>query len=166
MAIPDYQTLMLPLLRLASDPKEHQLRAVTETVADEFALSSEERNERLPSGSQVVFANRVGWARTYLKQAGLRDSPRRGFFSITQRGLDLLPETPRRIDVTLLERFPGFLECRARRREQESAFTPAWIDSGETPEEALAAAYHTLRADLEVELLPQVQESSPTFFER
>jgi restriction system protein len=94
MPLPDYQTLMLLLLRLASDRKEHQLRAVTETLADELALFSEERNELLPSGSQFVFANRVGWARTYLKQAGLIDSPCRGLFSITQRGLDLLQERP------------------------------------------------------------------------
>jgi transposase len=164
MAIPDYQTLMLPLLRLASDRKEHQLRAVTETLADEFALSSEERNELLPSGSQFVFSNRVGWARTYLKQAGLFDSPRRGFFRIMQRGLGLLQEKPLRIDVNLLERFPEFLEFRTRRREKESASTPALTELGETPEDALAAAYQTLRADLEAELLQQVKESSPAFW--
>jgi restriction system protein len=166
MAIPDYQTLMLPLLRVASDLKEHQLRAVTETLADEFALSSDERSELLPSGSQSVFANRVGWARTYLKQAGLIDSPRRGFFRITPRGLNLLQERPIQIDVNLLERFPEFLEFRARRREKESASTPDLTASGETPEDALAAAYQTLRADLEAELLQQVKDSSPAFFER
>jgi restriction system protein len=166
MTIPDYQTLMLPLLRLASDRKEHQLRAVTEILADEFALSSEERNELLPSGSQFVFANRVGWARTYLKQAGLIDSPRRGFFRITQRGLNLLQEMPLRLDVNLLERFPEFLEFRARRRDRESASTQALTESAETPEDSLAAAYQTLRADLEAELLQQVKDSSPTFFER
>jgi len=166
MAIPDYQTLMLPLLQLASDLQEHQLRAVTETLADEFALSSDERSELLPSGSQFVFANRVGWARTYLKQAGLIDSPRRGFFRITQHGLNLLQEKPVRIDVNLLERFPEFLEFRARRREKESASTPDMTASGETPEDSLAAAYQTLRADLEAELLQQVKDSSPAFFER
>jgi restriction system protein len=165
MAIPDYQTLMLPLLQLASDCKEHQLRAVAETLADEFALSSDERSELLPSGSQFVFANRVGWARTYLKQAGLIDSPRRGFFRITPRGLTLLQEKPLRIDVNLLERFPEFLEFRARRKK-ESASTPDLTASGETPEDALAVAYQTLRADLEAELLQQVKESSPAFFER
>jgi len=98
-------------------------------ATDEFALSIEERNELMPSGSQFVFANRVGWARTYLKQAGLLDSPRRGFFRITQRGLDLLQEKPLRIDVNLLERFPEFLEFRARRREKESASTPALTEN-------------------------------------
>jgi restriction system protein len=166
MAIPNYQTLMLPLLRLASDRKEHQLRAVTETLADELSLTDEERNELLPSGNQAVFANRVGWARTYLKQAGLIDSPRRGLFRITQRGLDLLQERPIRVDVKLLERFPEFLEFRNRRRERESTSTPVFTESGETPEDSLAAAYQALRTDLEAELLQQVKESSPTFFER
>ena len=166
MAIPDYQTLMLPLLRLASDRKEHPLRAVTETLAEEFALSSEERNELLSSGSQFVFANRVGWARTHLKQAGLIGSPRRGIFRITQRGLDLLQGKPLRVDVKLLERFPEFLEFRDRRRDRESPSMPAFTDSGETPEDSLAVAYQTLRADLEGELLQQVKDSSPAFFER
>ena len=166
MAIPDYQTLMLPLLRLASDRKEHQLRAAIETLADEFSLTNEERSELLPSGSQIVFANRVGWARTYLKQAGLIDAPRRGTFRITQRGIDLLGETPLlRIDVKLLERFSEFLHFRNRRRDRESEATPAFPESVETPEDSLAAAYETLRADLEAELLQQVKESSPAFFE-
>jgi restriction system protein len=74
---------MFPVLRLAAGRKAHQLRAVTEALGDAFALSSEEPKEFLPNGSQFVFASRVGWARTYLKQAGLIDSPRRGFFKIT-----------------------------------------------------------------------------------
>src|SRR5262245_31124758 len=166
MTIPDYQTLMLPLLRFVSDRQEHPLRAVIETLAEEFALSSEERNELLPSGSQFVFANRVGWARTYLKQAGLIDSPRRGMCRITQRGLDFLQEKPRQVDVKLLERFTEFLEFRNRRRDRESPSIPAFTEAGETPEDALAAAYQMLRAALEAELLQQIKESSPAFFER
>jgi restriction system protein len=166
MAIPDYQTLMLPLLRLASDRKEHQLRAAIETLADEFALTYEERSELLPSGGQAIFANRVGWARTYLKQAGLLDTPRRGLFRITPHGLELLQEKPIRLDVKLLERFPEFLEFRNRRRDRASASTPTVTESGGTPEDSLAAAYETLRADLEAELLQQVKESSAAFFER
>ena len=80
MAIPDYQTLMLPVLKLASDQQEHKLREAVEQLADEFALSDDERNELLPSGSQAVFNNRVHWSRTYLKQAGLLDAPKRGVF--------------------------------------------------------------------------------------
>ncbi len=78
MAIPNYQTIMLPLLQLASDGREHKFSQAVEELADEFNLSTEERNELLPSGSQAVFNNRVGWARSYLKQAGLLESPKRG----------------------------------------------------------------------------------------
>lgn len=117
-AIPDYHILMLPLLRLASDRQEHQWRAAIETLADECALTKAERNEPLPSGSQAVFANRVGWARTYLQQASLLGAPRRGIFSITPHGLELLREKPSRLDVKLLERLPEFLAFRNRRRER------------------------------------------------
>jgi restriction system protein len=157
---------MLPLLQLASDRQAHQWRAAIETLADECALMKAERNELLPSGSLAVFANRVGWARTYLHQASLLDTPRRGLFSITPHGLELLREKPIRIDAKLLERFPGCLAFRNRRRERGSASTPALTESGGTPEDSLAAAYETLRADLEAELLQQVKASSPAFFER
>jgi restriction system protein len=86
VTIPDYQTVMLPLLRLAADGQELSLRGSIERLADEFGLSEDERKELLPSGSQATFDNRVGWARTYMKKAGLVDSPRRGHFRITQRG--------------------------------------------------------------------------------
>jgi restriction system protein len=90
VSIPDYQTVMLPLLRLASDGKEHSLRETIERLADEFDLSEEERKELLPSGSQATFDNRVGRARTYMKKAGLVESTRRGFFRITPKGLKAL----------------------------------------------------------------------------
>ena len=91
MAVPDYQTVMLPLLELASDDQDHRLRDVVETLSDEFSLTREERSELLPPGQQRVFHNRVGWASTYLKQAGLLEAPRRGLFHITQRGIDFHP---------------------------------------------------------------------------
>ena len=96
MAIPDYQTLMSPVLKLASDGKEHKFSQAVEELADEFRLTTAERNELLPkSGSQAVFNNRVGWARTYLKQAGLLASPKRGFFTITPKGTELLATNPK-----------------------------------------------------------------------
>jgi restriction endonuclease Mrr len=88
--IPDYQAIMLPLLRFAADKQEHRFRDAVEALAEEFNLTDEEQSELLPSGSQSLFSNRVGWARTYLKQAGLLESPKRGFFKIAQAGLDLL----------------------------------------------------------------------------
>ena len=166
MEIPDYQTLMLPFLRLASDGREHQTRSCIESLADEFSLTSRERNELLPSGTQALFSNRVGWARTYRKQAGLIDSPRRGVFRITQCGINILSENPSRIDVKLLERFPEFLEFRGHRRDADPTLSEPMPDSAETPDDSLAAAYRKLRADLEGELLQQIHDSSPTFFDR
>ncbi|MEW5706516.1 MAG: winged helix-turn-helix domain-containing protein [Actinomycetota bacterium] len=107
MAIPDYQTIMLPLLEFAGDEKEHSLREAVDVLADKFGLTSDERKELLPSGRQTVFDNRVSWARTYLKKAGLLVSPRRGYFSISHRGLEVLKEKPQRIDVLFLIQVPG-----------------------------------------------------------
>ena len=86
MTIPDYQSLMLPLLKFASDGKEHPIKEATQQLADEFGLTLEERKEMLPSGRQPIFRNRVGWAKTYLKQAGVLAPVRRGTFRITDRG--------------------------------------------------------------------------------
>ena len=169
MAIPDYQTLMLPVLQLASDQLEHKFREVVEALAEKFSLSDDERAELLPSGSQTVFHNRVGWARSYLKQAGLLESPRRGYFRITDQGLILLAENPERINVSLLERYPEFLEFRNRKKDTSSnneGTVISEISSGETPEDALASAYRTILKDLEDEILSFVKDSTPSFFER
>ena len=161
---------MLPVLKLAADGHEHKFSQAVEALADEFRLSTEERNELLPSGSQAVFNNRVGWARSYLKQAGLLSSPRRGFFKITQRGLDLLATNPEKVDNSILEQYPEFIAFKNRRREksetekQSETFTEE--DSTLTPEDALAAAYQKLRSALEIEILNAIKEASPSFFER
>jgi restriction system protein len=106
MAIPDYQTCMLHLLRLASDGAEHSLKDAVPALADTFQLTEAERTELLPSGQQAVFNNRVGWASTYLKKAGLLFAPRRGVFIITDRGKNVLAQNPSKIDLKLLEQFP------------------------------------------------------------
>jgi restriction system protein len=90
MAIPDYQTVMLPLLKFAADGKEHHIREAVDSLADLFSLTEEERKERLPSGVDAVFRNRVGWAGTYLKKACLIDYPKRGFIQITARGKEVI----------------------------------------------------------------------------
>lgn len=169
MAIPDYQTLMLPILQLASDQKEHKFREAVETLAEEFCLSKEDRNEFLPSGGQLVFHNRVGWARSYLKQAGLLESPKRGYFKITEQGLKLLAENPPKINVSVLERYSEFLEFRNRKKEKSTSNEKGdviEVPSSETPEDALAGAYRTLRKNLEDEILISVMDSSSSFFER
>ncbi|WP_447964326.1 restriction endonuclease [Nitrospira sp. Ecomares 2.1] len=170
MAIPDYQTLMLPVLKLASDGKEHKFSQAVEELADEFHLTTGERNELLPSGSQAVFNNRVGWARSYLKQAGLLASPKRGFFTITPKGTDLLATNPPRINASTLEKYPEFIEFRNRKKEKsenESEIVHSFEqESTLTPEDALASAYNKLSSALESEILSSVKEASPSFFER
>lgn len=170
MAIPDYQTLMLPVLKLASDGKEHKFSQAVEELANKFSLTTEERNELLPSGSQAVFNNRVGWARSYLKQAGLLASPKRGFFTITPKGTDLLSTNPTRINASTLEKYPEFIEFRNRKKdksENESETVPSFEqESTLTPEDALASAYNKLSSALESEILSSVKEASPSFFER
>jgi restriction system protein len=167
MGIPDYQTAMLPVLRFLGDGNEHHIGEVVEHVAEEFKLSPEEREQLLGSGQQTIIRNRVGWARTYLKKAGLIQSTRRGFLRISERGRVALADHPARIDVKFLEQFPEFREFRDLRRQQlEEKPQALSIDEEATPEEALDAAYQRLRIDLESELLDQVKSASPAFFER
>lgn len=170
MGIPDYQALMLPVLKLASDGFEHKISEAVERLAEEFQLTTEEKNELLPSGAQVVFNNRVAWARSYLKQAGLLSSSKRGFFNITSKGLDLLSTAPKKIDVSVLEQYPEFLEFKNRKKEKIEIGTEIAIQIQEesilTPEDALANAYKQLRSSLENEILSLVKDAHPSFFER
>jgi restriction system protein len=166
MGIPDYQAIMLPLLRFAQDEKEHSLREAIEGLANEFGLTDEERKELLPSGRQFTFNNRLGWARTYMKKAGLLEAPRRGYFRITQRGLQVLKENPSEINVTFLERFPEFVEFRELRREPASDAEGPESISKETPEESLESAYLKVKQNLASDILQYLKECSPGFFER
>jgi restriction system protein len=169
MAIPDYQTCMLPLLRFHADNKEHSLREAIEALAAEFKLTDAERREMLPSGQQEIFDNRVGWAKTYMKKAGLLEATRRGHNRITQRGTDVLKDKPPRVDVPLLEKFEEFQEFRARRARKNDLEDVADVEREETsktPEEALDAAYQKIRSDLASEVLQRLKGCSDKFFER
>lgn len=165
MPIPDYQAMMLPLLNFSRDGKEHSAREASDALAELYSLSEDERKELLPSGQQAVFTNRVAWARTYLKQAGLIEATRRGFFRISGRGLEVLKKKPASIDVKFLEQFPEFLEFRNRRKDKDEVVESAEV-SQQTPEESLESAYQKLRYDLGQELLNQVRQCSPSFFEK
>jgi restriction system protein len=166
--IPDYQSLMLPLLKLVSDRQEHKYRDLVENLASEFQVTDEERKELLASGNQAIFDNRVGWAKTYLKKAGLLDSPKRATFVITQIGLDTLKKNPDRVDAKYLRQFPAFLEFQnASRNDNETEEEIIIVETNEqTPEENLDKAYQRIRKSLASELLNRVVELSPTFFER
>ena len=166
MPIPDYQSIMLPLLRFAADGNEHSLREGVEGLAEKFRLTDSERKELLPSGQQPTFDNRVAWARTYMSKAGLLEATRRGYFQITQRGRDVLAKNPPAISVKFLEQFPEFIEFRTKRREREEAVETVETEHLQTPAELLETAYQKLREDLTAELLKIVKECSPAFFER
>lgn len=168
MPIPDYQTLMLPLLQFAADGNDHTTREAVEVLATEFQLTPAERNELLASGQQAIFNNRVGWANSYLKKAGLLESPRRGVLRITGRGKQILGDNPARIDVKYLERFPEFIEFRdASRNNRETTTTESVaIATEQTPEEALELAHQSLRLSLGQDILSRILSCSPTFFER
>lgn len=167
MAIPDYQTCMLPLLQYAEDGREHLVRDAVAFLADQFQLTKEEMDEILPSGQQQVFHNRIGWARSYLKKAGLLDSPKRGAFIITPKGVSVLAENLTRIDIKYLERFPEFIAFRniTRNEEQTDKATPIIESQDQTPEELLESAHQKIKKELAQELLTKILSCSPTFFE-
>lgn len=166
MAIPDFQSIMLPLLELASDGKEHSIRDAVEALARRFDLTAEERRQMLPSGAQATFDNRVHWSRSYLKQAGLLGNPKRGVFCISPAGRKVLSENPKRIDLKYLERFPAFQEFRARKGPGNEQ--PAALDSGVevTPREQIEIASQRIRLQLAGELLTTVLSMAPGRFER
>jgi len=168
VAIPDFQSIMLPLLKFASDGKEHSNQESREKLAAGFALTEEEKNALLPSGRQPIFLNRVAWAKVYLQHAGLLDSNRRGYFQISDRGLEVLRENPKSINIKYLERFPEFLEFRTADKDKKPKKTavPEGEGEGQTPEEMLESAYQQLRADLIADLLGRLKNCSPQFFER
>ena len=162
--IPDYQTLMLPLLKLVSDRQEHRYRDLIEKLALQFEITDEERKELLASGNQAIFDNRVGWAKTYLKKAGLLDSPKRATFVITDTGLETLTKKTDRIDAKYLRQFPSFLEFQnASRNGIETEEVNAQEPNEQTPEENLDKAYQRIRKSLASELLNKVVDLSPTF---
>lgn len=166
MPIPDFQSLMLPLLELAGDGETHYIHDAVEQLGNRFSLTEEEKSKLLQSGQQPVFYNRVGWARTYLKKAGLLEDPKRGYFHITERGRDVLREKPTKIDMKFLRRFPEYVEFREISREIEVEEDAEDTLEGLTPEEALEDAYQKIRSDLADELLSYVKKSTPGFFEK
>ncbi|MBE9053934.1 restriction endonuclease [Nostocales cyanobacterium LEGE 11386] len=169
MPIPDYQALMLPLLKFTTDQKEHSLREAIEALADHFQLNEDERKELLPSGRQPTFDNRVGWARTYLKKAGLVESTKRGYFRITDRGTDTIKTNPVEINAKFLRQFPEFLEFQNYTQQLEDSTSNgsgAEINTTRTPEEDVELAIQKLTKELASDLLQIIKNSSPAFFEK
>ncbi len=167
MAIPTYQELMLPLLRLSGDGKVHGLRDAIIWLANEFALSPEERRLRLPSGEKTVLGNRAGWARTHLKNAGLLAYPAQGQLVITDRGRKVLAKDPKKVDNQLLSQFPEYRAFMSRNSDVDPNAGTSEVTRSETqtPEEEMEAAFQSLREGLAADLLQAVKDGSPAFFE-
>jgi restriction system protein len=169
MSIPDYQSLMLPVL-IASAKGEVRIGTVVDDLGNQLGLSVEERSELLPSGQQTVFSNRVHWAKSYLSKAQLVEITRRGHFQITPRGRTVLQSSPARIDNKFLTQFEEFRQFRERSsttpQPDGSAPAPAIEDQKQTPDETMRAAYRQIETSLIHDLLERIRGAPPDFFER
>lgn len=167
MSIPDYATLMLPLLKFVSDGKEHLIDEISQHLSHLYNLTAEEKEQRIPSGRATFIKSRTGWAKTYLKKAGLLTSPKRGIIQITEKGRELLLKNPDKIDNALLEQYPEFIEFK-KAPQKEDGVVSIEATQGEllTPEEIIEKSFYELKAQLTDELLEQIKACSPDFFER
>ena len=168
MTLPTYAQFMLPLLKLAAtDGQVHSVAQLREQLAQQLGITPEQRAVRLPSGRQPIFDNRVGWASTYLRKAGLLSRPKRGYVQITPRGQEVLAQNPAAIDDLYLQRFEEFRQFKERSLPTEQIS----IDSNDTPaptttpEETISKAVSLLDAELRDELLDKVKQISPEQFE-
>jgi restriction system protein len=171
MAVPDYQSVMLPLLKYAaSRDGEISTGEAVDALAVSLGLTEDDLKQMLPSGIQQTFVNRVGWAATYTKKAGLLEATRRGYYRITKRGLDLLKKKPQKINVKLLSQYPEFQQfqsLKGTRSGEKVKDAESTLDfAGTTPSEALEKAYETLRDQLAEDLLNKLKQATPAFFER
>ena len=166
MAIPDYQTLMLPLLKLLSDEQEYKTRELIDKLSNDYNLSEEEKRELLPSGRQRIIDNRIGWARTYLLKAGLLSAPKRGYIKITSKGLEVLKQNLEKINIKYLENFPEFIKFRTIKKETTKDNLEDEELEDITPDELIEKGYNSINANLTQELLDKLRETDPYFFEQ
>ena len=170
MPIPDFQTIMLPLLKHLSDGAEHSNQDTLKSLAQHFQLTNEDLAQLLPSGLQSIFTNRIAWAKSHLKAAGLLKSPRRGYYKILPRGLEILKTNPSRVDLRVLNQFPEYVEFRTPRNEvgepKPESVPPVISETDRwTPEDHLEYGYQRIREQLSIDLLAKVKDGSPAFFE-
>jgi restriction system protein len=169
MAIPDFQSVMLPLVKVLGDGQERTMREVTDLLAQSFQLTDQEREERLPSGQQSVFSNRVAWAKSHLKAAGLLENPLRGRVRIVDLGRKVLAENPPAINVRFLMQFPAYCEFIGKSQTTEEPEVTgsdlAPIEERRTPLELIDAACQSLRQATAEDLLSKLKDCSPPFFE-
>ena len=164
--IPTYEEIMLPFLEHISDGNEHSSNDIHDALAERVGLTDAEIRELLPSGTQPTFRNRVGWAKTYLKKAGLVSTKKRGNYLITKRGHELLIEKPKEITSKFLTRFEDFVEFITLKKNQQKDSNDTISTQHQTPEEALEYAFLKLKNDLIKEVVDLVKNCSPAFFEK
>lgn len=167
MSVPGFQTWFMPLLKRLENGEEQNLSDLYLILADDLELFEEDRSEMLPSGKQLIYKNRIGWARTYLKKAGLIVCPARGKFRITDRGREILKNPPEKLNVRFLKQYPEFVEFHTVRPsstfvEDDSQQSEA---ENETPEELLGRVHQSIRKQFEGELLERIKSAPPAFFE-
>jgi restriction system protein len=166
MAVPDFQSFFVPLLNAMADGGEYALVDVRKQVQAELQLSDADVLEKLPSGTQTKFANRLAWAAVYFAKAAVLRRVRRGVFQIADRGKELLAEKHPKITSKILSRYPEFVEFHKGSADQSDNHAPNAKEGSQTPEEQLVASYEVLRQALAAELLDTVKKSSPAFFEK
>ena len=166
MTVPDFQTLMLPLLDSLVNG-EKATREVIDLLADRYHLTSDDREQLLPSGRQRTLDNRVGWAASHLRKAGLIENAGWARYKLTDSGKGLLGQKPSKVDMKLLDQFPGYKDWRSgTSKSATTSSVPKLPDVELTPEELLEATHRHLQSSLEQQLLDRVHEVSPSFFER
>lgn len=170
MAIPDFQTIMKPLLEIVSSGEEFSSNEINDKLAKVFNLSEAELSEFVPSGQQRLFQNRVAWAKSYLKMANLVESPKRNFTKITRDGLSLIKQNPVKVNLTLLKTLPGFINHKAKLKENSAADSNTENETdlieSLTPEEKIGNAFNVWQKNLSTDLLLKLKSSTPTFFEQ
>ncbi|TAL72409.1 MAG: restriction endonuclease [Rhodanobacter sp.] len=172
MAVPKYDWWYLPLLRLLGDGRARRMSEVYDELAKEAGLSEADLGEMLPSGTGPTYRNRIGWARTFLKKAGLVQSPKWGMVAITERGQSVLRENPAGINNAWLMRYPEFAEWARPAKSAAGTAGPTPDDhdiddrGDETPRETLERMHAQLHRDLADELLERVKQVPPVYFEK
>ena len=163
--IPDFQKIMLPFLIIISDGFEHTTSETNEKIAKHFQLTDDELNQYLPSGVAKTFPNRVAWAKSYFKMAGLLENTKRSSFKITESGKKFLTDNPKEINLKVLKTVPAFLERTGRLKDEDVSIDIEESQSESTPEEILESRYLKIRKNLSQELLLKIKSCSPSFFE-
>lgn len=167
MAIPDYQSLMLPVVQVLAASEECRTTDLVHRMEEQFGLSVDERAQLLPSGRQTVIANRTHWAIAYLNKAGLIERTKRAHYRLTDRGRHVLARRPGRIDLKLLAQFPELTQFRGRAPGADGSPRPTpGIEPGTTPEDSIRVAHREILAVLTTLLLDRIAIASPAFFER